>query len=61
MVFKQPQYFFKEAINRDLVEKHNADMIRTAMPVKAEKILRRFGKKPRTQAILCVLRTRAGA
>lgn len=44
MVFKHTQYFFKEAINRDLVEKHNADMIRTAMPVKAEKILRRFGK-----------------
>ncbi len=61
MVLKHIQSLFKDPIKWDLIEKHYADMLRTAMSVKAGKItastiLRRFGTKNRKNKLYFALR-----
>ena len=61
MVLKHIQSLFKEPIKWDLIEKHYADMMRTAMSVKAGKItastiLRRFGTKNRKNKLYFAFR-----
>tara|TARA_R110001599_G_scaffold157047_1_gene343062 strand:- start:424 stop:3411 length:2988 start_codon:yes stop_codon:yes gene_type:complete len=61
MVLKHIQSLFNEPIKWELIEKHNADMMRTAMSVKAGKItastiLRRFGTKNRKNKLYFAFR-----
>ncbi|UUA73609.1 Tn3 family transposase [Cellvibrio sp. QJXJ] len=61
MVLKHIQSLFKEPIKWELIEKHYADMMRTAMSVKAGKItastiLRRFGTKNRKNKLYFAFR-----
>ncbi|EDY86699.1 transposase [gamma proteobacterium HTCC5015] len=61
MVLKHIQSLFNEPIKWDLIEKHYADMMRTAMSVKAGKItastiLRRFGTKNRKNKLYFAFR-----
>ena len=61
MVLKHIQCLFKEPIKGDLIEKNYADMMRTAMSVKAGKItgstiLRRFGTKNRKNKLYFAFR-----
>ena len=61
MVLKHIQSLFNEPIKWDLIEKHFADMMRTAMSVKAGRItastiLRRFGTKNRKNKLYFAFR-----